>query len=124
MARPGRRERNRTARSFPQLRRFHHVINSDKGFGTHNALNVTSEEDVMLFARLEFDAPPAKLSRYLFLILCVSAASNEARRLSSLLRSCRKTQIDHKAVQYRDAMPALPSRPVGLGDVAPSSQAE
>jgi hypothetical protein len=28
-------ERNRTARSFRQLRRFHHVINSDKVFGTH-----------------------------------------------------------------------------------------
>src|SRR3984893_16005571 len=36
MARPGRQERNRTARSFRQLRRFHHVINSDKVFGTHS----------------------------------------------------------------------------------------
>jgi hypothetical protein len=27
--------RNRAARSFRQLRRFHHVINSDKVFGTH-----------------------------------------------------------------------------------------
>src|SRR3984893_12793618 len=36
MARPGRTERNRAARSFRQLRRFHHVINSDKVFGTHN----------------------------------------------------------------------------------------
>jgi putative SOS response-associated peptidase YedK len=35
MARPGRPERNRTARSFRQLRRFHRVINSDKVFGTH-----------------------------------------------------------------------------------------
>src|SRR4249920_190612 len=35
MARPGRPERNRAARSFRQLRRFHHVINSDKVFGTH-----------------------------------------------------------------------------------------
>jgi IS5 family transposase len=35
MARPGRPARNRTARSFRQLRRFHHVINSDKVFGTH-----------------------------------------------------------------------------------------
>src|SRR5258708_3475702 len=31
MARPGRPERNRAARSFRQLRRFDHVINSDKG---------------------------------------------------------------------------------------------
>ena len=29
-------ERNRTARSFRQLRRFHHVINSDKVIGTHS----------------------------------------------------------------------------------------
>src|SRR3977135_339934 len=36
MARPGRPERNRAARSFRQLSRFHHVINSDKVFGTHS----------------------------------------------------------------------------------------
>src|SRR5260370_7544500 len=36
MARPGRPERNRAARSFRQLRRFHQVINSDKVFGTHS----------------------------------------------------------------------------------------
>src|ERR1700676_4801534 len=35
MARPGWPERNRAARSFRQLRRFHHVINSDKVLGTH-----------------------------------------------------------------------------------------
>src|SRR5437879_2075463 len=33
MARPAPPERNRAARSFRQLRRFHHVINSDKVFG-------------------------------------------------------------------------------------------
>jgi uncharacterized membrane protein len=38
MARPGRPERNRAARSFRQLRRFHHLINSDKVFGTHRWL--------------------------------------------------------------------------------------
>src|SRR5258708_19700499 len=37
MARPGRPERNRAAQSFRQLRRFHHVINSDEVFGTHRA---------------------------------------------------------------------------------------
>src|SRR5258705_6954562 len=36
MARPGRPERNRAARSFRQLSRFHHVINTDKVFGTHS----------------------------------------------------------------------------------------
>src|SRR5580692_10090572 len=35
MASPGRPERNKTARSFRQFRRFHHVINSDRVFGTH-----------------------------------------------------------------------------------------
>jgi hypothetical protein len=35
MARPGRPERNRTARSFRQLRRFLYLINTDKVFGTH-----------------------------------------------------------------------------------------
>src|SRR3984893_1654997 len=43
MARPRRPERNRTARSFRQLRRFHHVINSDKVFGTHKGLPDTAE---------------------------------------------------------------------------------
>src|SRR5258708_38902863 len=38
MARPGRPERNRAARSFRQLRRFHHGINSNKVFGTHKYL--------------------------------------------------------------------------------------
>jgi len=35
--RQGRPERNRATRSFHQLRRFHHVINSDVVFGTHRA---------------------------------------------------------------------------------------
>src|SRR5450631_3510283 len=48
MARPGRLERNRAARSFRQLRRFHHVINSNKVFGTHNGS--TDEEQDLLFA--------------------------------------------------------------------------
>src|SRR5882762_5832762 len=37
MARPGRPIRNRAARSFGQLRRFHHVIKTDKIFGTHTS---------------------------------------------------------------------------------------
>src|SRR5260370_18709493 len=41
MARPGRPERNRAARSFRQLRRFHHVINSNKVFGTHSRRRAT-----------------------------------------------------------------------------------
>src|SRR5258706_8909109 len=34
-------ERNRAARSSRQLRRFRHVINSDKVFGTHTMAEVT-----------------------------------------------------------------------------------
>src|SRR5258708_23245192 len=41
MARPRRQERNRTARSFHQLRRFHHLINSDRVFGTRRCGQVT-----------------------------------------------------------------------------------
>src|SRR5450631_1534400 len=37
MASPGRPGRNTRARSFRQLRRFHHGFNSDKVFGTHNS---------------------------------------------------------------------------------------
>src|SRR5258708_25548152 len=37
MARPGWPERNRAAKACRQLRRFHHVINADKVFGTHRA---------------------------------------------------------------------------------------
>jgi hypothetical protein len=35
MARSGRPVRNRVARSFRQLRQFHHLINPDEVFGTH-----------------------------------------------------------------------------------------
>jgi hypothetical protein len=45
MARPGRPERNKATRSFRQLRRFHHVINSDKVFGTHSAFLAERAED-------------------------------------------------------------------------------
>ena len=38
MARSGRPERNRAARSFRQLRRFYHIINTDRVFGTHNVV--------------------------------------------------------------------------------------
>src|ERR1700722_2832240 len=44
MARPGRSERNRAVRSFRQLRRFHHVINSDKVFGTHRSSTLSTKD--------------------------------------------------------------------------------
>src|ERR1700693_1023315 len=43
MARPGRPERNRAARSFRQLTRFHHGFNSDKVFGTHRVARQVTE---------------------------------------------------------------------------------
>jgi hypothetical protein len=45
MAKPGRPERNRAARSFRQLRRFHHAINSDKVFGTHKMAHNISQRN-------------------------------------------------------------------------------
>src|SRR5258707_12999347 len=45
MARPGWPQRNRAARSFRQLRRFHHVINSDKVFGTHRVARLGINHD-------------------------------------------------------------------------------
>src|SRR6201985_3237679 len=41
MAKPGRPERNRAPRSFRQLKRFHHGINSDEVFGTHSGATST-----------------------------------------------------------------------------------
>jgi hypothetical protein len=38
MARPGWPERTKAARSLGQFKRFRHVINSDKVFGTHGLL--------------------------------------------------------------------------------------
>src|ERR1700694_2446989 len=58
MARPGRPERNRVARSFRQLRRFHHVINSDGVFGTHNGPpGVRRRKALASFACLRGDDP-------------------------------------------------------------------
>jgi hypothetical protein len=59
MARPGWPERNRAVRSFRQLRRFHHVINSDKVFGTHRhcrfvAHALTLAPTVIMLLRLAF----------------------------------------------------------------------
>src|SRR5260370_662448 len=72
MARPGRRERNRAARSFHQLRRFHHVINSDKVFGTHSDISPAA---ALIFAKL--GKPPVAP--------CLGALElpqNDARRLT------------------------------------------
>jgi len=51
MARPGRPERNRAARSFRQLRRFHHGINSDKVFGTHRGALITDGQGTLVTTR-------------------------------------------------------------------------
>src|SRR5882724_9779073 len=51
MARPGRPERNRAAQSFRQLRRFHHVINSDRVFGIHRCIPALVEHTVVSLDR-------------------------------------------------------------------------
>src|SRR5260370_29359007 len=45
MARAGWPQRNRAARSFRQVRRFHHVINSDMVFGTHRVARLGINHD-------------------------------------------------------------------------------
>src|SRR5258708_3189869 len=48
MARP---ERNRAAQSFRQLRRFRHVINSDRVFGIHKCILALVEPTVVSLDR-------------------------------------------------------------------------
>jgi hypothetical protein len=51
VSRTGRREepaQNRAARSIPQLRRFHHIINSDRVFGTHKGRMTGAEPSPIL----------------------------------------------------------------------------
>jgi feruloyl esterase len=57
MARPGRPERNKAARSFRQLRRFLHAINSNKVFGTHSrAYKVGGHNDAVPLPKLPGNA--------------------------------------------------------------------
>src|SRR6266404_1406413 len=99
MARPGRPERNRTARSFRQLRRFHHVINSDKVFGTHKRFTA-------LLHHISIDC-----LRMAFLALKRDAASG----VDGLTWPTYEADIDrnltdlHERV-HRGAYRALPSR--------------
>jgi hypothetical protein len=73
MTRQGRPERNRTAGSFRQLRRFHHASNSDKVFGTHKGSELEVIQDV-------------KLLRGIFtrLLLAIADASNAYYDYASL----------------------------------------
>jgi len=48
MARQGRPERNRAAQSFRQLRRFHHIINSDEVFRTHSGTGPTKRIHILV----------------------------------------------------------------------------
>jgi site-specific DNA recombinase len=80
MARPERPERNRAARSFRQLRRFHHVINSNKVFGTHTGKIAIVEEE-------------AELVRSIFRRYLVLGSVNE------LLRDLRERDIRTKSRQ-------------------------
>jgi len=80
---PGRPERNRTARSFRQLRRFHHVINSDKVFGTHNRISLSEQirasmgelhRDVRFMPDQPSVADRPRANEAFFFYLCVPTA--------------------------------------------------
>ena len=62
MARPARPERNKAARSFRQLRRFHHVINSYRVFGTHREQQAA--EKLVEAGRILAQEPQAMQLRY------------------------------------------------------------
>src|SRR5450755_1956345 len=98
MARPGRPERNRAARSFRQLRRFHHAINSNKVFGTHSGLANTEAFQQSRRERKKIEMRFARMKRTLRLdrfrlrglsgvrdeVLLTATAQN-LRRLARLL---------------------------------------
>ena len=86
MARPGWPERNRAARSFRQLRRFHHVINSDKVFGTHSD-RVTSLLGFQVAMRQ----------------LVAQAAKGNGPALRTLIEQTLKLEQDQEAREVTDA---------------------
>jgi hypothetical protein len=91
MAKPGRPERNRTARSFRQLRRFHHVNNSDKVFGTHTwfAALIRLETEKLGRESKRPDAASAAFTAVLVSLgqtaAAVLSADNESVRLSDMV---------------------------------------
>jgi ribose transport system substrate-binding protein len=73
MARPGRPERNTAARSFRQLRRFHHVINSDRVFGTHGTAVVIGINGILpVVKQIETGAILASVDFNMFKIGCTA----------------------------------------------------
>src|ERR1039458_1754471 len=101
MARPGRPERNKAARSFRQLRRFHHGFNSDKVFGTHifdadeKTLNYElladeSFAEVGVYAENCESAPRVDPIRFknINVLWCQSALGPRAESQSKLWLSC------------------------------------
>jgi ribose transport system substrate-binding protein len=73
MARPGRPERNTAARSFRQLRRFHHVINSDRVFGTHRTAVVIGINGILpVVKQIETGAILASVDFNMFKIGCTA----------------------------------------------------
>src|ERR1700688_203829 len=100
MASPRRPERNRAARSFRQLRRFHHVINSYKVFGTHRRPKRTTQpvSTAYLFYKvaneqvaIEIDGNEVMMTRWEALVRQVhTLALNRDPGASRLLHKMRK----------------------------------
>jgi hypothetical protein len=93
MARPGRPERNRAARSFGQLRRFHRGFNSDKVFGTHTGLLTLCSPDPQAIR------PPDEKVNVLQVTLPTNfkVAKFDNDKYTAILR---KLQADIEAVRY------------------------
>src|SRR5450631_4113700 len=93
MARPGRPERNRAARSFRQLRRFHHAINSNKVFGTHTGRPVQFEISEQSRNSVEawLPTPRATGSRYLFPTRIHASPHISTRQYARLVQSWIKS---------------------------------
>jgi hypothetical protein len=84
-------ERNRAARSFRQLRRFHHLINSDKVFGTHSRVRATTGCCLGFNARL----PVLGQSGCLFLKINRIDAPREKPRHNGRSRECFDARIQN-----------------------------
>jgi hypothetical protein len=99
MARPGRQERNRAARSFRQLRRFHHVINSNKVFGTHNE----SESDMMfsMHPKQDFNSACPACSAKLLVVRIPSPSRRGERATCPYCMESLQPRDAGDLIQYR-----------------------
>src|SRR6478752_7532484 len=116
MARPGWPERNGAARSFRQLRRFHHVINSDKVLGTHSEPVSVAVQWRQLRPLLDADADCADLELRLIKLTpkrpraCASACrQRQLMAQSGLFHKirCAKSQMSGAAAKLDATHPMI-----------------